>query len=325
MKPFMSRRVRPDGDLMRRKILITGVSGCIGQALAGHLASSGKDRVLGVDMKPPAGSTCEFFTLDLLDQAKVTVFLQRQRPQWIFHLAGGRLADPAAMFQANVLTTQVLLQAICAVKGYRPRVVSVGTAAEYGDCHGRALITERTSGDVKGVYGRCKAIQTRTALYFASLGVDVVVARLFNMVGPGVIPATAGGKYAQEIVRVERHPSAHEACVGNLRAVRDFLDIRDICAALGALATGGRSGEVYNVCSQRGVAMRCLVAQMLKASVKSGIKAREDLQQDPGVLVAVGSCAKLKKATGWRPRYSLRDSAADTLAWYRANVREGLD
>ncbi len=318
----MNRRARFKVNLMRRKILITGVSGCIGQAMAAHLSSCTKDRVLGADMKLPAASTCEFFAMDLLDQAAVTAFLRHQRPQWIFHLAGGRLADPQVMFRANVVTTQVLLGAILMIKGYRPRVVSVGTAAEYGECSGRGLITEKTSGDVKGFYGVCKSLQTRTALYFASLGVDVVVARLFNMLGPGVTPVTAGGKYAREIVRVERHISESEALVGHLRAVRDFLDIRDICAALCALAGRGAPGEVYNVCSQRGVTMRYVVAQMLRASVKGGITAREDLRQDPGVPFAVGSCAKLKKATGWRPRYSLRDSAADTLAWYRTNTPE---
>ena len=103
-----------------------------------------------------------------------------------------------------------------------------------------------------------------------------------------------------------------------MSAVRDFLDIRDICSALICLAEKGRSGEIYNVCSQKGVSIRELLEQMIRSSGKKKIVVHEDGRKDPGVPRAVGSCVKLMNVTGWRPHYSFQQSVADTLAYYRS-------
>jgi GDP-4-dehydro-6-deoxy-D-mannose reductase len=117
---------------------------------------------------------------------------------------------------------------------------------------------------------------------------------------------------------MERDPEIGALSVGDLSAVRDFLDIRDICSALECLAQKGRTGEIYNVCSQRGVTIKRVLSQMLRSSLRKKIMVREDERRDRGVSRSVGSCAKLKKATGWCPRYAFAQSAADTLAYYRS-------
>lgn len=304
---------------MKMKILITGVSGFVGSAMARYLHSVRTAGVLGADLVERDSPLAEFIRLDLLDQDRVAAVLEQYRPQTIYHLAGGRMTDPLVMLTANVHTTQVLLGAVMAVKGYRPRVVVSGSAAEYGICAGKGRIPEKMSGKVEGAYGLCKSLQTRTALYFASIGGDVVVARPFNVLGPGLPAAAAGGVFARDIVALERKGStAGELNVGNLKAVRDFLDIRDVCSALAALANKGQAGEIYNVCSQKGVSIRQLLAQMLRLSTCRKIEVHEDLRQDPGVLSAVGSCSKLMKVTGWRPQYGFQQSVADTMAHYRS-------
>ncbi len=303
---------------MKRTVLVTGSAGFIGAALVRHLSASKTARVIGVDRKEIISQGPLLFRLDLLDQAAVERFLRRHRPRIIFHLAGGRLADPCMMFSANVMTTYVLMKSILAVRAYHPRVIVIGSAAEYGVCAGDRPITEDRQGEVDGIYGRCKVFQTRVALHFVSLGVDVVVGRLFNIFGPGILEASVAGKFARDILALERAPGIKSLSTGNLSAVRDFLDIRDICSALSCLAKKGRSGEIYNVCSQRGTSIRRLLAQMIRASGRKKIIVREDSAKDPGVLRAVGSCAKLKKGTGWRQRYTFRQSVRDMLVCSRS-------
>ncbi|MBF0331756.1 MAG: NAD(P)-dependent oxidoreductase [Candidatus Omnitrophica bacterium] len=303
---------------MTKKILITGVSGFIGNALASQLKLVKALHVLGIDLPGRKSDHVNFFPLDLLDEGAVLEFLRKHRPGVIFHLAGGRLQDAQAMFSANVKTTQTLFAAILSITGYRPRVVVMGSAAEYGVCSGTERITEKMSGKVDGPYGQCKLVQTQTSLYFSSIGVDVVVARLFNILGPGLPAATVGGAFAKDIVAIERDARLHELQVGNLKAVRDFLDIRDICSALFFLAEKGQSGEIYNICSQKGVLIRGLLSDMIKCSCKKKILVREGSKKSPGVLSSIGSCAKLKKETGWRPKYTLQESVADTLEYYRS-------
>lgn len=305
---------------MKKKILITGVSGFIGSALAAHLYSCKRSCVLGVDRIGSKRGLSAFSRLDLLDEGEVIAFLKRNRPQVIFHLAGGRMIDPQVMFAANVRTTQVLLGAVLSIRGYHPRIVVMGSAAEYGMCSAKGKITEKIEGKVNGAYGLCKNLQTKTALYFASLGVNVMVGRLFNILGPGLPAATAGGAFARDIIAFERDLQAMDLNVGNLKAVRDFLDIRDICSALCSLAEKGHSGEIYNICSGKGVTIKELLQTMLQSSYRKKIVVREDHRQSPGVLSAVGSCAKLMKEIGWRPRYTLKQSISDTLVYYRSTA-----
>jgi GDP-4-dehydro-6-deoxy-D-mannose reductase len=302
---------------MSKRILITGVSGFIGLALAAHLCSRKKYKVLGVDVKASRMSGVRFTKIDLLDRKAFALFLRREKPQVIFHLAGGRFADVQAMYISNVMTTAALFETIACVKGYHPRVVVMGSAAEYGACSGPRLITEEMPGRIDSDYGALKLLQTTIALYFSRVGEDVVVARLFNVLGPGLPVHTAGGKFARDIVMAERGLGPSVISTGDLRGIRDFLDIRDVCSALLLLAERGRSGEIYNICSQRGVVMKDLLRQMIALSGKTGLEHHQVRRRSAGVLSSVGLCAKLKKDTAWRPRYTFRQSLKATLDHYR--------
>jgi GDP-4-dehydro-6-deoxy-D-mannose reductase len=193
----------------------------------------------------------------------------------------------------------------------------MGSAAEYGDCFESKLITEKMMGRVDSQYGLVKLLQTQTALYFARAGQDVMVARLFNILGAGLPRSTAVGRFASDIVRTEHGSGPMKLETGNLGAIRDYLDVRDICSALRALSEHGRSGEIYNVCSQKGVVIRDLLRQMLALSPKNPLSFLEDTRCDAGVLRSVGSCVKLKKDTGWSPSYTFKQGLQSTLEYYR--------
>ena len=127
----------------------------------------------------------------------------------------------------------------------------------------------------------------------------------------------AAGKFAQELVSLEKSSRSKVLNVSNLSGLRDFLDIRDICEALILLSLKGKKGEVYNICSQEGIIMRGLLSAMIVASGQEGTKVEENKKNKPGVIYAVGSNVKLRKITGWKPKYNLSQSIHDTLAYYR--------
>ncbi len=308
---------------MKKKVLVTGASGFIGRALTAYLAADKKYDVLGVDIKKGDPSTGRSFALDLLDQKRAETFLRQQRPAVIFHLAGGRMVDTALLFSSNIGTTAALFGSIGRIKGYRPRVIVMGSAAEYGVFSGRKRITEMTVGRIETAYAACKAAQTQLAIFFAKAGHDVLVGRLFNIIGPGIPLTLAGGRFARSIVQAEQRDPDIVIETGSLKAVRDLLDIRDICSALCAMAERGRSGEIYNICSEKGVVMRDLLMKMVALSRKPGISWSEGATHEAGVLFAVGSCAKFRKDTGWRPRIGLTQSLKDTLGYYRQSASVG--
>ena len=64
--------------------------------------------------------------------------------------------------------------------------------------------------------------------------------------------------------------------MGNLDAVRDFTDVRDVVRAYWLLLEEGRAGETYNVCSGRGIAIGDVLQLLLDAS-----GAKVEVRRDP--------------------------------------------
>jgi GDP-4-dehydro-6-deoxy-D-mannose reductase len=149
---------------------------------------------------------------------------------------------------------------------------------------------------------------------------DVVRVRPFGHTGPGqsdqfVVPALA-----HRVARAERD-GVDEIPVGSLDAVRDLSDVRDVVRAYRLLAERGTPGEVYNVCSGRGVAIR-EVADMLLAASTRDLR----LVTDPALVrpvdapALVGDRGRIASATGWEPEIPLEQTVADVLAAARTAV-----
>jgi GDP-4-dehydro-6-deoxy-D-mannose reductase len=95
--------------------------------------------------------------------------------------------------------------------------------------------------------------------------------------------------------------------VGNLDANRDFLDVRDVCAAYAdVLEGGGSAGEVYNVCSGVAISIKDVLRQLIMiARVPVEVRDDPERMRPADLELSVGSAAKLHAATGWQPRIAL--------------------
>jgi GDP-4-dehydro-6-deoxy-D-mannose reductase len=147
--------------------------------------------------------------------------------------------------------------------------------------------------------------------------------RPFSHTGPGqtdrfLIPALAA-----RIAAAER-AGADEIPVGNLDPVRDVSDVRDIVRAYRLLADGGESGEVYNVCSGTGVAVR-EIADRLVANARRPLRLTVDpeLVRPVEVPRLVGDASRVRAATGWAPEIPLEQTLADVLDDARSRVSAG--
>ena len=106
--------------------------------------------------------------------------------------------------------------------------------------------------------------------------------------------------------------------VGNLDAVRDFSDVRDVVRAYWALLDRGESGEVYNVCTGRRRRIRDLLEMLVKlAGTRVDVRVDESRLRPSDIPVLVGDPTRLQKATGWEPRIALERTLKDLLFDWR--------
>jgi len=310
-------------------VLVTGAAGFVGVHFAHFMLKERPEEQLFGVVRPGAPRNrvpqgVKIVDVDLERPQDVVALLDRVRPDRVVHLAAqsspvASWEDPAGTLRTNVLCLLNLLEAIRRLK-ISPRVLVVGSAEEYGMVDPEDLPLDETAPlRPTTPYAVSKVAQGFLALqYSLSLGMGIIRTRTFHHTGPGRGASFAESAFARQIVDVERGTRAPVLDVGNLEAVRDFSDARDVVRAYWALLEHGVPGDVYNVCSGRGIAIRGVLERLIALSGVS-VEVRLDTSRlrKADVPVLIGSPAKLRAATLWEPRLSLDQSLRDLLEHWR--------
>jgi len=316
------------------RVFVTGVSGFVGHHLAAFLAAEQPDAELFGAVRqgeeralvPPGVHALE---ADLTDYFSVEAALEAARPDRVVHLAAQSSVqqswvDPAGTLRINVHGLLNLLEGLRRLK-QSPRVLVVGSADEYGAAEARNLPLQEDAPLLpSSPYAVSKVAQGFLALQYAlAHGMGIVRTRTFPHTGPGRGEQFAEASFARQIAEIEAGMRAPQLEVGNLDAVRDFSDVRDVVRAYWLLIEKGRAGEVYNVCSGRGVRIRELLTRLLAlSSVAAQLRTDPARLRPVDIPELVGSNARLCDATGWQPRFALDDTLRDLLEDWRRRTRE---
>lgn len=279
-----------------------------------HAATSRHELAAGV--KAVAG--------DLLDEMAVLTAVAEAQPDIIYHLAGQ--AYPARSWQmpgqtiaVNTVGTANVLHA--AARWGAARVVVVTSADMYGPINLEMLpITEQTPPQPRHPYGVSKlAAAQLVPIYWERFGLEVVEARPFNHLGPGQGLGFVAPDFASQIAAIKRGDREKKLLVGNLEALRDFTDVRDVARAYMALAERGVAGETYLIASGRPIPIQQILTTLIELA-EIEVEIEQDVARlrpsDTPCLYA--SFAKLERQTGWQPQIPLRQSLADVLAEWGA-------
>lgn len=207
---------------------------------------------------PPPG--VQSVLVDPADGASLRAAVTGHLPDVVFHLAGTINVDDAQ--EVNVQYASRLLD-ILADLSSPPVAVFAGSAAEYGrPAHPSGVVSERDECRPLSAYGTSKFAQTQLALAAAQRGQPVVVARLFNPIGPGSPAWSAPGAFVRQVASLPE--AGGTLTTGPVDAVRDFTGITTTVDALLSLAQSPLArGRVVNVCSGRGVSIAELVSRLL--------------------------------------------------------------
>jgi GDP-4-dehydro-6-deoxy-D-mannose reductase len=194
--------------------------------------------------------------------------------------------------------------------------VTIGSAAEIGSTAASILpVTEDVACSPDSAYGQSKLEVTRLALAERlDSSLEIVVARPFNLIGPGLSPQLSLGSFAQQAVSVLRGEAVAVRC-GSLDARRDFVDIRDAVQAYVALAERGRARQVYNVCAGRSYRIGDLLERLIGLTGAPLRVVIDPARCRPGELPDIyGDHSKITREVGWRPRIPINRSLAELLA-----------
>jgi GDP-4-dehydro-6-deoxy-D-mannose reductase len=297
---------------MSEVLWITGASGFTGRHLVTFIQGQpNPPRIVALDVatSPPSGVTSHH-TVDLTDPHAVHRVASLEPPNWVIHLAGLMPpADESALWRANVGGTVGLLLGLAA-SGQRPRVLSVGSAAEY-DPRVPSPLSEDALGGGASPYGNSKLSQTLACLALArDRAIEAIVARPFNLIGPGLPQRLVVGTLVHQFAS-----GSDEIRIGNPDTARDFVDVRDAVRAYWLLVRRGRPAEIYNVCSGRGVRVSevmTLLSRITGRNPNIVVDPSRVRPQDP--IAVFGDFSRLRDATNWEPETSLEQSLREMLA-----------
>ena len=300
-----------------KKIIVLGHTGFLGRSLCARLKSvfPGAD-VYGISRRKGRATDVRARALDIRNEKVVGALLRRVRPDWIFHAAGSPgNAAPIELFEGHLLSTSALLEAARTLRGKKPRIILTGSAAEYGAV-GKKDLPVKESAPCRPInpYGVAKSAQTELGLLYARKNTDVLIARVFNLLGPGLDEKLALSSFIDQIVRIERSGKTGVLRVGDLSPKRDFVDVSETASALIAVAGRGHSGEIYNICSGESVSMRTLLRELLRRSQASIRVQTDSARLRPADIPEMRGCPrKTARDTGWTASMTAFESLSRML------------
>jgi len=292
--------------------LVCGASGFIGRWVCEAVRRQSGTKLIGLGLgSKPAGFEERWLDLDLLhDDRRVTHELRELGPATVVNCTGATHGSALELIRSNALATARLLE-IFEHPEAPVRFVQIGSAAEYGPGPAGTPVAETTAPHPIGAYGIAKLAATQLVAAAVSAGaVDGVVLRVFNAVGPSMPPNTLVGATVDSL-RTAQSLGAQTISVGPLGAVRDFVDVRDVAAAVvAAMAAPELSSPIINVGSGTAHSARDLVEAL---AVGFGFTGRIEERgsgspRSADVPWQVADVSLAARILGWRAGHDLGSS-----------------
>lgn len=294
-----------------QRVAVTGVNGFVGRHLVPELVSAGVD-VVGVgheERAAPEGLS------DYVCQDLTAGWPRGLDVDAVVHLAGlsavgPSFAQPQRYLDQNSAMVTHLAEGVLD-EAPRARVLVVSSGAVY-DAHQGLPFGEDSRIGFSSPYVVSKVLVENQVAYYAGRGLDAVVARPFNHIGPGqgrgfLLPDLLAGA---ETAAATGEPLR----VGDLDTRRDYTDVRDVVRAYRLLIEAEHLDErVFNVCSGRSWSGRELLGLLQAEWAHGAVAVERDEDRirpgDPAEIVGDGS--RIAKAVGWRPERDVPSSVRD--------------
>jgi GDP-4-dehydro-6-deoxy-D-mannose reductase len=301
-----------------RRAVVTGAQGFLGSHVVRELRRRGVS-VTTLGRQPTSDVSHIGMGNAPWCQTRLAQVLDDADPDAIFHMAGGLEGSPAELHQLNAGLAIAIMRALRDT-GQRPLLVCCGSAAEYGAAIVDGVPVRETAACAPlNAYGVSKLAQTNAALAFAeATGTRVLVARIFNPIGPDMPTHLALGDFARQIAALRVRHGTLKA--GNLHVYRDFIDIDHVVSVLWTLANNPAAQGVVNLCSGEATELNKLVETLIDVSGKDiTIEVSPNRLRRGEFRAVVGSTALLGRLGATPSRTNYPDVVA--RVWQAAEAR----
>lgn len=311
-------------------ILITGGTGFAGTHLINALIEKGYTNIhsthFGPQPIPDFTQEIHFHALNLTDAEATEKLFADLKPVAVYHLASfaavGKSFERAGSLLNNNITLQ--LNVLNAIKNSCPesRLLVIGSAEEYGktDLKAGESIDESFPLNPAEPYGVSKVAQDLLSqTFFYAFKLQVIRVRPFNHIGEGQTSDFVVSSFASQVASIEKG-TQNTLKVGNLAAVRDFTDVKDMVRAYILLMEEGESGQVYNIGSGNSYTIQYILDTLIKLSGKE-IKVETDpSRMRPSDIPYFTANSNKIKALGWQVTIPIEQTLQRILDDWRKRV-----
>ena len=320
-----------------KKIMITGFSGFVASHFVEYLYNENIEcEVYGLSRHTPTFDygkfsdrlKIHFSLIDLMDGAGLKTLIEEICPDYVVHLAAFSSVayswkHPSESFTNNC---NIFLNLVEAIKEVKPecKLLSVGSSEEYGNvAHEELPLREIQPINPISPYAVARLSQElMSKVYVDAYGMNIVMTRSFNHIGPRQDDRFVVPSFIKRIIDIKKQGETEGTIeTGDISIIRDFVDVRDVVRAYYMLLENGKSGEIYNVCSGKGLRLSELIDMIGdEVGVKISTQINPDFVRPNDNKEIVGSPYKIETEIGWKRFKKMKDTLHDMIEDYMART-----